>query len=266
MDGSYSRRRVLLAVGTAGTAATTGCLDWLTRSASGSHRLSNADESAHTASEFSAYADQTREQYGSHGVWGIQSEENGVTNHAPERLAFDGGWSDQWVLGSRDEDEGIHVPIDVAAALYRVRTPDQGQEREQTVHRLWMWTAATPTQPDDGAGSTTLTTLSVGVELNNAILGSYSPTTSIGPDDAPVEIGLDDDPPAPQAHRRLPAGRIQPDPDETTEGKNGACVLNWSGGHGTTISVAGVCELRRQPDRDYELTVTSDASASQGTL
>lgn len=264
MPRSHTRRRVLLAVGTAGTAATTGCFGWLTRSASDSHGLSVSEaESAHTASEFDAYVGRIHDRYGEHGVWGIQ---NG--NQDPgssERLALVGAWSDQWVLGSPAEDEGIHVPIDIAAVLYRVEALDDRTE-EQATHRLWMWTAATPTQPDDGAGSTTLTTLSVGVELDRGVLGSYSPTTSIGPDDAPVGIGLDGDPPVPQARRRLPAGRIQPDPDETTEGKNGACVLNWSGGHGTTVSVAGVCELRRQPDRDYELTVTSDASASQGTL
>lgn len=262
MVRSYSRRRVLLAVGTAGSTAVTGCLGWLTQSASDTHSRSVSEaESAHTASEFSAYADQTREQYGPHGVWGIQSEEHG----ASERLAFVGAWSDQWVLGSQTTDEGIHVPIDVAGVLYRVRTPDQGQERGQAIHRLWLWAGTTPTQTNDGAGNTTLTTLSVGVDLDNGVLDSYSPMTDVGPDDAPIRIGLDD-PPTPQSHRRLPAGRIQPDPDKTSSGQNGAFVLNWAGGHGATVSVAGVCELRRQPDRDYELTVTSDASATQGTL
>lgn len=259
MPRSYSRRRVLLAVGTVGTTATTGCLDRLTQSASDSRTLSiSGTESGHTASEFRAYVDQIRDQYESHGVWGIQNADD--EHIAGSSLTFVGAWSDQWVLGSSAEDEGIHVPIDVAGVLYRVAEHAQ----QEQLYRLWLWTAATPTQPDDGAGSTTLTTLSVGVDIESGVLESYSPTTSIGPDDTPVRIGLDD-PPAPTARRRLPAGRIQSDPDETTEGENGAFAPTWSGGHGDTISVAGVCELR-QPDGDHKLTVTSDASASQGTL
>lgn len=263
MPRSHTRRRVLLAVGAAGTATTTGCLDWLTRSASDSHGLSVSEaESAHTASEFDAYVGRIHERYGPHGIWGIQNgnEDPGSS----ERLALVGAWSDQWVLGSPAEDEGIHVPIDIAAVLYRVETSGDRTEKRET-HRLWLWTGAVPTQSDSGAGNTTLTTLSVGVDLDNGVLDSYSPTTSIGPDDTPIRIGLDD-PKPPHARRRLPAGRIQPNPDETVEGENGAYVLDWTGGHGTAVSVAGVCQLHRRADRDYELTVTSDASASQGTL
>lgn len=263
MPRSYSRRKVLLAVGTAGTTGVTGCLNWLTRSSSDSRELSiSGVDSGHTANEFRAYVDRMRDRYGPHGVWGVRNGKNEQTADASEQLTFVGAWSNQWVLGTSAEDEGIHVPIDVAGVLYRVADE---QQRKQS-HRLWLWSGAIPTQPDDGVGSTTLTTLSVGVNLKHTVLDSYSPTTSIGPDDAPIRIGLDDDLRQPQAHRRLPAGRIQPNPKMTSTGQNGAFALDWSGGYGDTISVAGVCELRRQPDRDYELTVTSDASASQGTL
>ncbi|RRJ29170.1 hypothetical protein [Halocatena pleomorpha] len=241
----------------------TGCLDGLLRSASDSRTLSiSGTESGETASDFRAYVGRIHDRYGPHGVWGVQNTES---DHPFDtaKLTYVGAWSDQWVLGTAADKKGIHVSIDVAGVLYRVRPSQQSATRGER-YRLWLWTGATPTQPDDGVSNTTLTTLSVGIDIDGGVLDSYRPTTSVGPDDTPIRIGFDD-PLFPRTRRRLPAGRIQPDPDETNTGNNGAFVLNWSGGYGDTISVAGACELH-QRKKKFEFTVTSEASASQGTL
>ncbi|UPM43596.1 hypothetical protein [Halocatena salina] len=242
--------------------AGSGCLDGLLRSASDSRTLSiSGSDSGQAASDFRAYVDRTHDRYESHGVWGTPETKRPTD---VSRLTFVDSGRDRWALGTDADEEGIHVSIDVVGVLYRVRTSDERVNRRERRHRLWLWTGATPTQPDDGVGNTTLTTLSVGVDIEGGVLDSYSPSTSVSPDEAPVRIELAD-PSLSRAHRPLPAGRVQPDPDETSTGKNGAFALNWSGGYGDTISVAGVCDLH-QLEKEYELTVTSGASASQGTL
>lgn len=256
MSRWYSRRRVLLAVAGACGTVSSGCVGWLKRSTKDTHELSVTEaEPEYTADAFGGYVDRMQNRYGSYGVWGRDSG-GPATNGASEPTLV-GAWSDQWVLGphQQTDEKQIRVPIDAAAALYRIR-PD--------THRLWLWTAATPTQPETGVGDTTLTSLSVGVDLERGVLDSYSPSTSISPKDTPLTIGVDSN--APTARFVLPAGGVQPRSENTNGGNAFAFTVGWAGGYGNTLSVVGVCELHRPTDSEYELTLRTDASASQGTL
>lgn len=261
---SCSRRNFLRALGGSVCVVTGGCLglDQLQRSAANSHARSVTEsDPEHTAESFAAYVEQMRERYGEYGVWGIDGKMTST-----EKLSFIGAWSGGWTLQKPKTPEGngqLRIPMDYAAILYRVRgrTDEQGRP----VHRVWLWTAARPKQSNEGYGGTTLVELSIGIALNDTgVLSQYAPITSIGPEDAPVRIGLSGPgPKAPSSRLHIPAGRIQPSPETTTE-SNGLFAVSWAGVYGTTVSVAGVCELRRT--REYTFTLTSKVSGTQGTL
>jgi hypothetical protein len=202
-----------------------------------------------------------RKKYGAYGVWGSKPKRTGM-----EKLSFVGAWSGGWTLRKPQTPESenqLRIPIDYAATLYRVRgrTDEQGRP----VHRVWLWAAAHPKQSGEGYGGTTLVELSVGIALDGkSVLSQYAPGTSIGPEDAPVRIGLSGPgPKAPSSLLRIPAGRIQPSP-ETTTGSNGLFAVDWAGTYGSTVSVAGACELQRA--REYTFTLMSTVSGTQGTL
>jgi hypothetical protein len=277
---SRSRRNFLRVFGSAVCAGTAGCLglDQLVQNAVGSGKISvKESDSEYTAESFRAYVDRMRSRYGDHGIWGIQKQtgrENegraGTPGTGTGKLSFVGAWSGEWTIGkqkstSKNEKQRFRIPIDYAAALYRV----QGQIDEQgrLVHRIWQWAAAKPEQPDEGHGRTKLVELSVGIALNSGGgLDRYDPRTSSGPNDAPVRIRLSGPGPTePSCLHPLPTGRIKPSPDTTT-GSNGAFGVDWTGGYGATISVAGVCEIQRDPKHEYEFTLSSEMSGTQGTL
>lgn len=271
MGVSRSRRSVLQLLGGAATVFTAGCFDWLTRSATDSHKRSIiGSKPEHSTASFTTYVERMRERYGDHGVWGIENKKSG----GQTGTEFLGAWSGRWVLlksqtdTTRENGRQLRIPVDYAVVLYRVR--GRTDEQDRPVHRLWLWSSATPNQSKRGYGSTTLGELSIGIALDGGgVLGSYAPRTRIRPKDAPVQIGLSTDsnpkPSEPTALRPVPAGRIRPAPT-TTSGSNGRFAVQWTGAYGPTISVAGVCEIRRGPEREYELTLTSNASGTQGTL
>jgi hypothetical protein len=277
---SRSRRNLLRVLGSAVCAGTAGCLglDQLVQNATGSREMSIKESSPkHTAESFGAYVDRMRSRYGDHGVWGIQKrtgEENGRVAGTPGtgagKLSFVGAWSGEWTLGkqkstSKNGKQKFHIPIDYVAALYHVR--GQTDEQGRSVHRIWQWAAARPEQPDEGHGRTKLVELSVGIALNSGgIHDRYDPSTSSGSNDAPVRIRLSDPGPTePSCLRPLPTGRIKPSRDTTT-GSNGAFGVDWTGGYGATVSVAGVCEIQRDPKREYGFTLSNEVSGTQGTL
>ena len=257
-----SRRNFLRALGGSVCAVAGGCLglDQLQRSAADSRdRSVTGSDPEHTVESFAAYVERMREQYGDYGVWGINPKRQEM-----EKLSFIGAWSGGWTLREPKTPENngqLQIPMDYAAVLYRMRgrTDEQGRP----IHRVWLWASATPKQPDEGYGGTTLVELSIGIALDGAsVLSQYAPRTSIGPEDTPVRIGLAG-PKAPSSLLHIPAGRVQPSP-KTTTGSNGQFAIGWAGAYGTTVSVAGVCELRRT--REYEFTLTSKVSGTQGTL
>jgi hypothetical protein len=261
---SRSRRNFLRALGGSVCAVTGGCLglDQLQRSAAGSRDRSVTESNPeHTAESFAAYVDRMRERYGEYGVWGINPKMTGM-----EKLSFIGAWSGGWTLRKpkTSEDNGqLRIPMDYAAVLYRVR--GRTDKRGRPVHRVWLWAAARPRQSDEGYGGTTLVELSFGIALDGTgVLSQYAPGTNIGPEDAPVRIELSG-PKAPSGVFPIPAGRIQPSPETTTE-SNGLFAVDWAGAYGSTVSVAGVCELQRAPKNEYTFTVTSEVSGTQGTL
>lgn len=265
MELPRSRRSVLQLLGGTASVFTAGCFDWLTRSATDSReRTVLESDSEHSKASFEAYAERMRERHGEHGVWGIEESKTGRTGSAAKRLSFVGAWSGEWMLrnaGTDESGEQLQIPIDYAVALYRVRGPEQ----DRPVHRLWLWTAAKPKQSDTGYGTTTLGGLTIGIALNGSgVLGLYAPETQLRSDDAPVQIGLSG-PNAPTALHPIPAGRIRPTPNTAT-GSHGRFAVEWSGAHGPTISVAGVCEIRRDSGREYEFTLTNEANGTQGTL
>lgn len=260
MCPSRSRRNFLRALGGSVCVVTGGCigLDQLQRSATDSRdRSVTESDPEHTAESFAAYVERMRERYGEYGVWGSNGKRTGT-----KKLSFIGAWSGGWTLRkpkTPESNDQLRIPSDYAAVLYRVRgrTDEQGRP----VHRVWLWSAARPKQSDEGYGGTTLVELSIGIALDGpGVLSQYAPGTSIGPDDAPVRIGLPGSN-APSSPLHIPAGRIQPSP-ETTTGSNGQFRIGWAGAYGTTVSVAGVCELRRV----REFTLTSEVSGTQGTL
>lgn len=257
-----SRRNFLRALGGSVCAVAGGCLglDQLQRSATDSRDRSVTESNPeHTAESFAAYVERMRERYGDYGVWGPKGKKTDT-----EKLSFIGAWSGGWTLRkpkTPESNDQLRIPMDYAAVLYRIR--GRTDEQSRPVHRVWLWTAAQPKQSSEGYGSTTLVELSIGIALDGTgILSQYAPGTSIGPEDAPARIGLSS-PTAPSSLLRIPAGRIQPSP-ETTTGSNSQFAINWAGAYGTTVSVAGVCELRRA--REYEFTLTSKVSGTQGTL
>lgn len=100
----------------------------------------------------------------------------------------------------------------------------------------------------------------------SGVLGQYAPGASVGLNNAPVRIGLSEPgPKEPSALLPIATGRIQPSSD-TAVGSNGAFAVGWAGAYGSIISVVGVCDVRRAPERNYEFTMTSEASGTQGTL
>lgn len=284
MKSPRSRRRVLQLFGGAASVFTAGCFDWLTRNAADSrHRSVSESSPEHSKASFEAYTARMRERHGKQGVWGIEKSGTDRTGSDAGQLSFVGAWSGEWTLrkgategrgtgtekgtkkGTRTGGNGgqFRVPVDYAVVLYRVR--GRTDEHDRPVHRLWLWTAATPKQSDTGYGSTTLGGLSIGAALNaSGALGPYAPETQLKSDDAPVQIGLSS-PEAPTALHPIPAGRIRPPPNTAT-GSNARFAVEWTGAYGPTISVAGVCEIRRSPDREYEFTLTNEANGTQGTL
>jgi hypothetical protein len=266
---SRSRRNFLRVLGSAVCAGTAGCFDQLVQNATDSREMSVKESNPeYTAESFKAYVDRMRRRYGDHGVWGIQKrtgrKNEGVARTAGTeagKISFVGGWSGEWTLGKQK----FHIPIDYAAALYRVR--GQTDEQGRSVHRIWQWAAARAEQPDEGHGRTKLVELSVGIALNSGgVHDRYDPSTSSGSNDAPVRIRLSDPGPIePSCLHPIPAGRIKPS-RETTTGSNGVFGIDWTGGYGATVSVAGVCEIQRDPKRGYEFTLSSEVSGTQGTL
>lgn len=270
MESSRSRRKVLQLFGGAASVFTAGCFRWLTRNAADSRERTLSESSPeHSKASFEAYTERMRERYGEQGVWGIEKSGTGRTGPDTKQLSFVGAWNGEWTLrkgateGDGENGGQLRIPVDYAVALYRVRgrTDEQGRP----VHRLWLWTAAKPKQSDAGYGSTTLGGLSIGVAPNGSgALGPYAPETQLKSDNAPVQISLSS-PEVPTALQSIPAGRIRPTPNTAT-GSNGRFAVEWSGAYGPTISVAGVCEIRRSPEREYEFTLTSEANGTQGTL
>ncbi|MFC6960808.1 hypothetical protein [Halocatena marina] len=262
-----TRRDVLRALGGVAGVVTSGCIGRLERSVTGGKQRSVAEsDPEYTEASFGSYVDQMRERYDDHGVWGTEKGPTGT-----ERLSLVGAWSDNWTLRKprtpSDNGRQIRIPIDYAAVLYRVSGSDDQQSQSQT-HHLWMWAGADPKQSKKGYGGTTVVELSVAVALEGTgTLTSHIPKTSVGPEDAPVQVQLSgSDTLGPAAPLQIPAGRIQPAPDGTNVGPNGTFDLDWTGAHGSPVSVAGVCELQRPPDREFELTLSCEASGSQGTL
>lgn len=267
---SGSRRNFLRILSGSVSIVTAGCLglDQLQRSASDSRDRSVTESNPeHTAESFSAYVERMREQYGDYGVWGLNKKRTGESEGGMEKISFVGAWSGGWTLRKPQtptDGRQLRIPMDYAVALYRVHGPG---EQGRSVHRLWQWAAARPKQSDEGYGRTALVELSVGISLDgSAVLNRYAPRTNIGPDSAPVRIGLSGPgPEEPTALLPIAAGRIQPSPD-TAIGAGGMFAVDWVGGYGATVSVAGVCDIRRVPGREYEFTLMSKVSGTQATL
>jgi hypothetical protein len=267
-----SRRSVLQAFGGSVCVLTGGCLglDQLQRSATNSHSRSVTESNPeHTEKSFMRYVKRMRTRYGNNGVWGINRKNgNGTGSTETEKLSFVGAWSDEWTLRKPQtptDGRQLRIPVDYAVVLYRVhgRTDEQGRP----VHRLWLWAASRPKQSDEGYGRTALIELSVGISLDGSgVLDQYAPGASVGSNSAPVRIGLSGPSPRePSALLPIATGRIQPS-SYTAVGSNGGFAVGWAGAYGSTISVVGVCEVRCAPERNYEFTMTSEASGTQGTL
>ncbi len=252
MTGPYTRRSVVSLVGGL-LVSTAGCVDVLQQSADETTTIEFTESSpVLTRTAFERVVSRQAERFGSHGVWGSRAPASAW----PLDAEFVGGWSQSWTVTTEEKSkDGLRIPGGAVAVMSRPQSSSDSPARRQ----LWLWACGAPDQLPDRIGQATLSVLRLSLSIDSGTIDGISPQTAVGPDDAPVTVGVGE---SPSIDRPIPAGQIVPKRPESNDSQS--ITFEWAGVHSGPLSVFGACAITT--DHPLSGTLTIEAAGSAGTV